>query len=154
MGEARRKRERLVDERAEQARGEVHDKGELLAPVPSANLGILHLSDLHIGTSEDIVLGRAEAIARTTNTLSHHVDRWVILATGDIARNGTAGEYQQAEQFLKAVYRHLHEFHPTSAISFVVIPGNHDCDFSLDSANRRLLLQPIKKNVDSSEESI
>lgn len=155
MGEAKRKRDRYLAEHGQPSHSSPTDgRSALLTPVPSPNIGILQLSDIHIGTPQDLILNRAEAIARSTNTLSHPVALWIILVSGDIARNGKEAEYQIAERFLNEVRRHVKSFHPTSEVEFVLIPGNHDCDFGLDVRARQMLLQPIAKNADSADVSI
>lgn len=66
-------------------------------------VGILHLSDLHINTEDDIVLGKTECIVRSIQNEIIEVDQLIILVTGDIAFAGDKVEYEIAYYFLEEI---------------------------------------------------
>lgn len=117
-------------------------------------VSILHLSDIHITTPRDLVLKRAEAIAKTTNVGSLRADVWVILLSGDIAFSGKPEQYESAETLINEIRRRLQGQHTKSQVEVVVVPGNHDCDFSLETGTRRMLLPQILGQPDAADESV
>jgi hypothetical protein len=106
---------------------------------------IVHLSDIHIKSEEDQILSRAVQIASAA--ASAHIERPIgclIICTGDVAYSGTATQYQCASRFLIKIRESLREHLGTDDIQIVAIPGNHDCDFSVDQSARDLLTDGIK----------
>jgi 3',5'-cyclic AMP phosphodiesterase CpdA len=70
---------------------------------------ILHLSDLHTGTSEDPDVERAVA------ALVERTEPELIVASGDLTHRGRADQHERAARFLRGLGPEL-----------VVVPGNHD----------------------------
>lgn len=69
---------------------------------------IVHLSDLHFGRDDAQVTG---ALTREITALEPDL----IIISGDFTQNGTAREFAQAQDFLKAL-----------PAPFYAVPGNHD----------------------------
>jgi hypothetical protein len=70
---------------------------------PAMTAAILHLSDIHIRTAQDPILGKAQAIAASIYSslpLASHV---FTLISGDIAFSGKAEEYALASRFLSEI---------------------------------------------------
>lgn len=110
---------------------------------------IVHLSDIHIHTAADVVLGRAEAIGRAVQSWCYEIDLCVIAVTGDIAYSGTETQYISAEFFLLEIEEYLlkcfKERGAAVPLHRVVVPGNHDCDFSDQGLLRQLVLEKFSK---------
>ena len=103
---------------------------------------LLHLSDIHIRDSHDPILKKASAIAKCGYSTSATASHLYIVVSGDIANSGEAAQYALASQFLNDIKADLvRETH--LPVSFVVVPGNHDCDFSKDSGTRNAVLQTL-----------
>lgn len=116
-------------------------------------LSILHLSDIHITSPRDLVLKRAVAIARTTNAAAPRADLWVLLLSGDIAFAGKADQYELAEVLIKEIRQCLVAQH-SGQVEVVVVPGNHDCDFALNTGTRTMLLPQIVAQPEAADESV
>jgi calcineurin-like phosphoesterase family protein len=106
---------------------------------------ILHLSDIHIKTARDPILGKAQAIAAciySSLPLASHV---FIVISGDIAFSGKAEEYALASRFLRDIESAI-RIEKTIPISFVIAPGNHDCDFAACSSVRTMAIDSIDRS--------
>ena len=106
-------------------------------------IGILHLSDIHFNDEEpNPVLDRTKQIADAFLSRLHEVAVPIVVVTGDIAFHGRADEYDLARRFLDeliadiAIGKQLGR----EAIPLILIPGNHDCDFTTEHSVRRNLV--------------
>lgn len=114
---------------------------------------ILHLSDIHIKTDKDWVLDKASQIAACTFSSLHDATVVFIVVSGDIAFSGKPEQYDLAEQLLVQVKsailnERLVELH------FILCPGNHDCDFALNTNTRTLTLNGIRNDPLQFDESV
>jgi hypothetical protein len=107
-------------------------------------LMILHLSDIHIASSSNSVLGRAEAIAKATFQRLPEVELLAIVISGDIAATGKESEYDLAYEFLQKVQESITRESPSVAVRLFVCPGNHDCDFAKNNDTREAVLARIR----------
>jgi predicted MPP superfamily phosphohydrolase len=105
---------------------------------------ILHLSDIHIHNTTDVVLKRKDAIAAALIPKLRDASALVILLSGDIAQSGSIQEYLVAENFLSALIERISE-ESRVPISVFMAPGNHDCDFSGDQDVRLAIVDAVKK---------
>lgn len=110
---------------------------------------ILHLSDIHIKSSSDPVLSKAKEIAQCTFQKLHNSSKLFIIISGDIAFSGTKEQYALAKKFLEDIQIEI-EVEKEISISFIMAPGNHDCDFSRDNCTRKIIIKSLK--TDSSPE--
>jgi 3',5'-cyclic AMP phosphodiesterase CpdA len=74
---------------------------------------LLHLSDLHAGSSEET------EIATSLTALVERVEPELIAVTGDLTHRGRRREHGQAAAFLRGLGRPL-----------LVVPGNHDIPYT------------------------
>src|SRR3954451_20590298 len=74
---------------------------------------LLHLSDLHFGTSE------APDVAASLAPLIERVDPELVVASGDLTHRGRADQHDRAAAFLRSLGRPL-----------LTIPGNHDIPYT------------------------
>ena len=81
--------------------------------------------------------------------ISYSLDMCVIVTTGDIAFSGTEVQYLVAMEFLDGIRKLLSESWAGSSkdgavpIHFVLVPGNHDCDFSVGGEVRPILIESV-----------
>ena len=110
---------------------------------------LVHLSDIHIRTEVDAVLGRGELIANAAGSVDYDPELCVLVVTGDIAYSGTDEQYMLAESFLTSVATKLQDIitsHKSEAqVCTVVVPGNHDCDFSESGQARDIIADGIPR---------
>src|SRR5260370_11302499 len=89
------------------------------------------------------VASRVAAIAAAIKSRSAGASGCVIVMSGDIAFSGKPAEYELATRFFRQLLADLAPACGISAIPLLLIPGNHDCDFSLDTQTRAILLDSI-----------
>jgi len=95
-------------------------------------IAIVHLSDIHFCSENDPVFDRAGKIAAAATSQSSDIDAYFVVVTGDLANWGVESEYQVAEKFLNSLVAAIRDRAPRQQIELIVIPGNHDCDFTTD----------------------
>lgn len=105
---------------------------------------VLHLSDIHIRTAKDPILKRSQEIAASVTPSLPGATHVFIVVSGDIAFSGIASEYALAKHFLEAI-RHAIAQETDCPISFVITPGNHDCDFQRADLSRKLIIDVLEK---------
>lgn len=108
---------------------------------------LVHLSDIHIKSSSDFILKRAGQISEALTNLEDGIEGCIIVVTGDIAYSGQPGEYALAEQFLVSLRGCLIKTVGVACIPIVVVPGNHDCDFSTENQVRDILIGTVTKGA-------
>jgi predicted MPP superfamily phosphohydrolase len=73
------------------------------------------------------------------------IEGCIVVITGDIAYSGQVNQYNHAEQFLNDLKSCLIKTVGVSEIHFVLVPGNHDCDFSTPNQVRDILISTLAK---------
>lgn len=106
---------------------------------------LLHLSDIHFKESkgQNPVLSRTEQIAAAAASIAPTANCCFLAVTGDVAFSGKQTEYTFAGKFFKDLRKHLGSRLPDCNLRFVLVPGNHDCDFSEETKARELLLSSL-----------
>lgn len=107
---------------------------------------LLHLSDIHIKGMDDQILNRAEDIAASMFSHLQEASEVVIAITGDISFSGKGYEFDCAETFLNQIKAGI-QTEKNIPVSFVLCPGNHDCDFALDNSVRKHLLRTMNQDL-------
>lgn len=109
-------------------------------------LAIVHLSDIHFRSRNDVCIRRADKFANAIRYAHDPAERLLFVVTGDIANTGSPEEYAIAEAFLRPLLISL-GVDPSSDL--VLIPGNHDCNFRTVGDLRPQLLAQIKAQLDT-----
>ena len=108
---------------------------------------LLHLSDLHISTASDVVLGRISLIADAVKNLETHAAAVVCVLVGDVAYSGSGQQYNLALDFVTKLTEKLRAgVLSRTPIYFIAVPGNHDCDFSEATAARTALREIVQQS--------
>lgn len=103
---------------------------------------IAHLSDIHIADSLNPVLARAPQIASAVGSQLGGCNLVALVISGDVAYSGKHDQYQLAIPFFREIRDRLtNDF--SVKVEFIICPGNHDCDFSIDQEFRELALASI-----------
>ncbi len=110
-------------------------------------ISILHISDIHVHSSTDGILKRADEIASTCFNDAHTSDAFFIVITGDIAYSGKDEEYSAIQGFLENIKNKI-KSEGCEVVEILMVPGNHDCVLKPEDDVRSLLIQ----NVISSNE--
>ena len=93
----------------------------------------LHISDLHIRSTEDIRLDCVREMgAALSPTSIGSLDCVLLLLTGDIAFSGVREQYLAFEQFINCLTQSIRELMPQmhEQIAVFIVPGNHDIDYA------------------------
>ena len=112
-------------------------------------LMLIHLSDIHITSEDDVITSRHSQIVNAVKNLDYSLDMCVVVVTGDVAFSGNDDQYLIAWEFLdtarKLLSKNLSEASGKDSvpIHFVVVPGNHDCDFTAGGEVRETLVNSI-----------
>lgn len=112
---------------------------------PSMKLLLLHLSDIHVKSDGDFILKRADQISSALTNLEDNIEGCIVVVTGDIAYSGQPGEYVLAERFFLQLQACLIKVIGVADIPIVIVPGNHDCDFSTENQVRDILIGTVTK---------
>lgn len=114
---------------------------------------ILHLSDIHIKTANDPILKKGKEIAASTYLYLPSSAHVFIVVSGDVAFSGEEFQYTLATDFLKEIQTTIQK-ETSNPVSFVVTPGNHDCNFEQNTGVRKILVKSIESSdipeIDSS----
>jgi hypothetical protein len=95
-------------------------------PISIPLMHILHLSDLHFGTSENAQLWYRQLAADLRHELKcTHLD--AVILSGDIANKSTLEEYDAAKLFIDKLITTFQ----LKSDRIVIVPGNHDINWGL-----------------------
>jgi hypothetical protein len=105
---------------------------------------VVHLSDIHIRSTDDPILERNAKIVEAVRGLATGLDFCVVAVTGDIVFSGTAEQFSVAADFLRGLRTSLQrDLGKDVRVETVLVPGNHDCDFGLAGGVRDILIEKI-----------
>lgn len=114
---------------------------------------VLHLSDIHIRSEKDPILSNADAIATAAYEYLPDASVVFVVVSGDIAWSGDKDEYAAASKFLQRIALAIRTEREIP-IYFVVVPGNHDCDFRRNENSRLLMLQAARSDITKIDASV
>lgn len=118
-------------------------------------IGILHLTDAHISSKNDFICSKTSKIVAAIKNVFEECEKIYIAFTGDIAKTGKKEEYIIAKEFLDSIRSLLKTLYSDKLYPDIIItPGNHDCDFSLDTQSRKLLLRELNYTLLGNDNSI
>lgn len=100
---------------------------------------LLHLSDIHLGSSQDPIAKRASKIKEAVLGVSPAADACFIVVTGDVAFSGNPDEYSIASSFFEGLRSSI-LLAGINQVEIIVVPGNHDCNFARQTDTRAFLL--------------
>jgi hypothetical protein len=100
---------------------------------------LVQLSDLHLRSSRDPIVGRSAQIAAAIASAAIDPSFCILAFSGDLAFSGTESQYVACEKFIATIQSELARRMPTAPIELVMIPGNHDCDFSSGLESRDIV---------------
>lgn len=103
---------------------------------------ILHITDIHISDAANPILSRANLIARCLNSNLPSATIVFFVITGDIAMSGKKEEYDLAEIFFRELVDEV-KSQKDVPIEFLIVPGNHDCNFSKGQVVRNAILKDV-----------
>lgn len=109
---------------------------------------IIQFSDIHFKDRDNAILKKEEKLFEAIRNSTLEYEEIFLLITGDTAYSGKANEYKIGVDFINGLKNRL-EIYSSKKVNSIVIPGNHDCDFSLDNKARQNQLNIIQRLGDS-----
>lgn len=103
---------------------------------------VLHLSDIHVRNHSDPILHQAQNIAAATFGSLPEASIVFIVVSGDIAYSGKSDQYELASEFLRKI-REAIVAERGVPVQVILSPGNHDCDFDLDTRMRQIAVKSM-----------
>ena len=102
-------------------------------------VGIIHFSDIHVKSSSDFIVQNKKAVAQACKATIVNCTKVLVIVTGDLAFSGKSDEYNVVYDFLKYIEDEIRSSTYVNTYEYILVPGNHDCDFNeLDSVTRRV----------------
>lgn len=120
----------------------------------SRNVGIIHLTDIHFSANKNSILENEELLFKALKDNFLDCSIIYILVSGDIAMSGNEKEYIIAINFLYALHESLSKRYDSTEIKFIFVPGNHDCNFDLDSQVRLNNIKNINYDTIGNDKSV
>ncbi len=109
---------------------------------------VIQLSDIHFKETENAIIKKEEKLFEAIRNSTLEYEEIFLLVTGDTAYSGKENEYKIGIDFIKGLKSKIEEY-SKKKVTIIVIPGNHDCDFSLDNKARQNQLNIIQRLGDS-----
>lgn len=94
------------------------------------DIGIIHLTDLHIEEKTDIG-NKINSLKNAIANEFYDISKKYLIVTGDIANTGKKSEYEYAKKLISVIINEL------DIVKIVIVPGNHDCNFEYDNQIRK-----------------
>lgn len=104
-----------------------------------------HLSDFHIKDKNSSVVKFKNKICQYVKNISINYDNIFIIVSGDIAFSGKTDEYMDSIELFESIKEAL----TGKNIYFLIVPGNHDCNFLGRINIRENLLKTLKDRDDN-----
>lgn len=111
---------------------------------------IVHLTDVHFSENVNLILERTDKMVRAINSVLVPNEPIIMIINGDIAFSGKEAEYHVAQKFFDHI-RDAINAENASSCEIMLVPGNHDCEFSGSQIVREKLLSSLdvtSSNVD------
>lgn len=111
-------------------------------------LSIIHLSDAHFTQvrSENSVFSKLDLIVSRVRGELQDVNSVFIVFSGDVASKGIQSEYDVAYSFIQELIQKLKVETKIQNIKVIIVPGNHDCDFSVPDSVRPTLINTLTED--------
>ena len=119
---------------------------------------IVHLSDVHITGSNDLVLSRSKAIIDAVKNIDYTLDCCAIVVSGDLTYAGSEDQYLLFMEFLEEISKGLQASLQSNGannnvpVYIVTVPGNHDCTFEGAPAARDMVIEGVLKETSQVKE--
>jgi hypothetical protein len=118
---------------------------------PELEFGIIHLSDIHFSVDAHL---RTDLFFDAIRDEFLQCGKIFLVVSGDIAKTGQASEYDGVLDFFIDIVDRLKQRYPKSKIKYILVPGNHDCNFKMDSQLRQNVIDNINYDKIGNDNSI
>lgn len=104
--------------------------------------------------NKNYILEKKEHIKNAIKNELNTTDHFFIIITGDVAFSGLPEEYLYVTELIDYLIKEIKAYHKDINTEVIIIPGNHDCDFSMDNNARKIILKEVHKNPNSIDNQI
>lgn len=109
---------------------------------------LAQLGDIHFMEENDPAVERALPIGKAIAAeVSSDITSVILAICGDATYSGNETQFKIARQFVESIETVIKSRCADVTIARVIVPGNHDCDFSGDQAARNDLLSSINETA-------
>ena len=109
-----------------------------------------YISDIHFRGSKNPIDDRIPNILRAVENHAARSDFVFLIFSGDLTFSGQESEMLSAMDFIEELRKSLLQ-DPRIGLEILLVPGNHDCDLSVETAVRKNLVNNIiVKGISSS----
>jgi hypothetical protein len=105
---------------------------------------LLHLTDAHVRVGDAAFADRAKMIVAAAMSPVMGTSEVHLVLSGDMVQSGQKGEYDIVNRLIVDISDEI-ELRGLPRPKVVMVPGNHDCDFSGDQSVRNIILDGITK---------
>lgn len=114
-------------------------------------IAIIQISDIHISSSRDFVISRLEYAIKSARPIINECQKAIIVITGDIANTGKTIEYDVAYDYFTRFSAGIIQENPyIDSVEYILVPGNHDCEFTEEhKVLRGALIEHVQKDDSS-----
>ena len=116
-------------------------------------IGILHLTDIHFTEQSDLD-SKITSLCKVFSNDFAEISKSYLVISGDIANTGEKKEYEKAQKFINKIQTYVSKSLENLEIKIILVPGNHDCNFDLDSQVRKNSIQRIDYNMLGDDNSV
>jgi predicted phosphodiesterase len=114
---------------------------------------VVQLSDFHVRQDDRECLRRAEGVVAAIRPLARYASACVVALTGDLTFSGDEDQFTDVAAFVEDLRARLAAECGTLPVTFAVVPGNHDCDFSINLPVRAELVAGVASQPDLAADS-
>ncbi len=125
-----------------------------LRNITTSNIGIIHLSDIHFSSESNSVQQKLEFLYHALKDDFSNCLVVYVVVSGDIANYGKSQEYKVAKGFFTKLLELLLARYSSTQFKFVFVPGNHDCNFDLDTQARINATKDINYETIGTDDSV
>jgi len=99
-------------------------------------ISIIHLSDIHFKTDDDIISYRINKMPKILNDLKLSSDYIFFVVTGDIVFSGDSSQFKIARACFNKIIDNAEKI-SSKKIVCIMVPGNHDCCHNIPEKKKR-----------------
>ena len=99
-------------------------------------INIIHLSDIHFKTDDNIILDRINKIPNILNDLKLSSDYIFFVVTGDIVFSGDSSQFKIARECFNKIIDNAEKISGKKIVC-IMVPGNHDCCHNIQEKKKR-----------------
>ena len=116
-------------------------------------IGIFHLTDMHFLENTKMP-NKIISISKVIVNEFRDIKIAFLVISGDIANTGKEVEYASAKSFINLTISFIKKSNKDISIKVILVPGNHDCNFSLEKDIRKILLGNVEYKTIGTDNSI